>query len=69
MVRFLRNFENHGIKIAWVNSIRITKSINLLLFLNWPPVKLLSINSVAGGVPKQLLAQTVVKLLPPTIVR
>ena len=24
---------------------------------------------VAGGVPKQLLAQTVVKLLPPTIVR
>ena len=26
-------------------------------------------NVVAGGVPKQLLAQTVVKLLPPTIVR
>ena len=30
MVEFLRKFENHGIKIARVNSIRITKSINLL---------------------------------------
>ena len=27
------------------------------------------VDVVAGGVPKQLLAQTVVKLLPPTIVR
>ena len=30
MVEFLRKFENRGIKIARVNSIRITKSINLL---------------------------------------
>ena len=29
-VKFLRKFENRGIKIARVNSIRITKSINLL---------------------------------------
>ena len=32
MIEFLRKFENRGIKIATVNSIRITKSINLLLF-------------------------------------
>ena len=30
MVEFLRKSENRGIKIARVNSIRITKSINLL---------------------------------------
>ena len=30
MVEFLRKFENRGIKISRVNSIRITKSINLL---------------------------------------
>ena len=36
----------------------------------WFPVNVvLFIIYVAGGVPKQLLAQTVVKLLPPTIVR
>ena len=32
MVEFLRKFENRGTKIAWVNSILITKSINLQLF-------------------------------------
>ena len=32
MVEFLRKFESRCIKIARVNSIRITKSINLLLF-------------------------------------
>ena len=30
MLVFLEKFENSGIKIARVNSIRITKSINLL---------------------------------------
>ena len=29
IVEFLREFENHGIKIAPVSSILITKSINL----------------------------------------
>ena len=32
MVEFLRKFQNRGIKIAWVNPILITKSINLQLF-------------------------------------
>ena len=32
MIEFLRKFENRGIKIARVNSILITKSINLQLF-------------------------------------
>ena len=32
MVEFLRKFENHGINIKRVNSILITKSIDLLLF-------------------------------------
>ena len=32
MVKFLRKFENRGIKIARVNSILITKSINLQFF-------------------------------------
>ena len=32
MVQFISKFENRGIKIAQVNSIRITKSINLQLF-------------------------------------
>ena len=32
MVEFLRKFENRGTKIDRVNSIRITKSINLLSF-------------------------------------
>ena len=32
LVEFLRNFENPGIKIARINSIRITTSINLLKF-------------------------------------
>ena len=32
MVESLRKFENRGIKIARVNSIRITKSIDLLTF-------------------------------------
>ena len=32
MVKFLRKFENRGIKIARVNSILITKSIYLQLF-------------------------------------
>ena len=31
MIKFLRKFENRGIKIAQVNSI-LTKSINLQLF-------------------------------------
>ena len=31
MVEFLRNIENRGIKIARVNSIFITESINLQL--------------------------------------
>ena len=31
-VEFLRKFEKRGIEIARVNSILITKSINLLLF-------------------------------------
>ena len=30
MIKFLRKFESHGIKITQVNSIRVTKSINLL---------------------------------------
>ena len=30
IVEFLRKFQNRDIKIALVNSIRITKSINLL---------------------------------------
>ena len=52
MVEFRRKLENRGIKIAWVNSILISKSINLQLFtlilyvlgsvvmtsLNYPPV-------------------------------
>ena len=33
MIEFLRKFENRGTKIAWVNSILITKSINLELFI------------------------------------
>ena len=32
MSEFLKRFENHGIKIVWVNSILITKSMNLQLF-------------------------------------
>ena len=32
MVEFLKKFENRGIKIAEVNSIRNTKSINILFF-------------------------------------
>ena len=32
IVEFLRKFENHGIKSTLVNSILITKSINLQLF-------------------------------------
>ena len=32
MIEFLRKYGNPGIKIARVNSIRITKSINLQLF-------------------------------------
>ena len=32
MVEFIRKFENRGIKIARVNSILTTKSINLQLF-------------------------------------
>ena len=32
MVKFLRKFENRRIKIVRVNSILITKSINLQLF-------------------------------------
>ena len=32
MVEFLRKFENHGIKIARVNLILFTKSINSQLF-------------------------------------
>ena len=32
MIKFLRKFENLGIEIARVNSILITKSINLQLF-------------------------------------
>ena len=32
MVEFLRKFENRGFKISRVNSILITKSINLQLF-------------------------------------
>ena len=30
MVDFLRKSESHGNKIAWVNLIRISKSLNLL---------------------------------------
>ena len=33
IVQFLRKFENRGIKIARINSIRITKSIDSRLFL------------------------------------
>ena len=36
MIEFLRKFENRGIKIAWVNSIIISKSINLQLGC-WTP--------------------------------
>ena len=32
MIEFHWKFENRGIKIAWVNSILINKSINLQLF-------------------------------------
>ena len=32
MVEFLRKFDNRGVKIARVNSILITKSINLNFF-------------------------------------
>ena len=32
MDEFLKKSENHLIKIAWVNSILITKSLNLLYF-------------------------------------
>ena len=32
MIEFLRKFENRGIKITRVNSIHITKSINVQLF-------------------------------------
>ena len=32
MIEFLRKFENRSIKIARVNSILITKSVNLQLF-------------------------------------
>ena len=32
MVEFLRKFESHGIRIAWVSSILITRSINFLHF-------------------------------------
>ena len=32
MIEFLRKFENRGIKISLINSILITKSINLQLF-------------------------------------
>ena len=32
MLDVLSKFENRGIKIAWVNLILITKSINLQLF-------------------------------------
>ena len=32
MIKFLKKFENHCIKIARVKSILITKSINLQLF-------------------------------------
>ena len=32
MIEFLRKFENRGIKISLVNSILITKCINLKLF-------------------------------------
>ena len=32
MIEFLRKFENRSIKIARMNSIHITKSINLQLF-------------------------------------
>ena len=33
MIEFLRKFKNCGIKIALVNSILITKSISLQLFI------------------------------------
>ena len=51
MVEFLRKNENRGIKIARVNSIRITnlsiyinfarcwESVVMLTFLNYPPVR------------------------------
>ena len=51
MLAFLRKFENHGIKIARVNSTHITKNINyfhfvwrcgsdvMSTFLNYPPVR------------------------------
>ena len=32
IVKFLRKFDNHNFKIICVNSIHITKSINLQLF-------------------------------------
>ena len=32
LVEFLRKSESRGYKIAWVNSIRIAKSIDLLKF-------------------------------------
>ena len=35
MVEFLRKFENRGIKISRVNSIIITKCINLVIYLNF----------------------------------
>ena len=33
MVKFLSKYQSRVIKFAWVNSIRMTKSINLLQFL------------------------------------
>ena len=38
MVEFLRKFENRGIKIAPVNSILITKSIDLVIYFNFDGV-------------------------------
>ena len=35
MVEFLRKIENRGIKIARVNSILNTKSINLVIYFNF----------------------------------
>ena len=32
MIEFFRKDENRGIKIGWVNSILVTKSINLQFF-------------------------------------
>ena len=35
MVKFVRKFENRGIKIARVNSIRMTKPFNYFNFALW----------------------------------